>query len=134
VSLILDLDPSTERKLKAAASRTGTSSQEFAIGALKDRLSLRRSSSSSKPVSIPALLQEINRGLTEGEWRRYKKLIAKRRKKTLTRAELTELCETSDWLEEVGARRIKLITELARLRGTDFDTEFRKLGIAPKNV
>lgn len=135
MTLTLDLDSTTERMLKLAASQSGTSSQEFAIDVLKDGLSRRAPSSKPlKRMSVATLLEEINRGMSEEEWARYSLLTNKRRKERVTKKELAELCEISDRLEEMSARRLEFVVELARRRGTTFDVEFQKLGLEPRYV
>lgn len=134
MSLTIELDPLTERKLKSAALQRGTSSHAFVINTLKERLDHGAESNLKKKYSVASLLEEINRGMTEAEWSRYRKLSAKRRKETLTRRELAELRDTSNRLECMSARRIELVAELARRRRSSFETEWAKLGIEPKRV
>ncbi len=85
-------------------------------------------------MSVATLLEEINRGMSEEEWARYSLLTNKRRKERVTKKELAELCEISDRLEEMSARRLEFVVELARRRGTTFDVEFQKLGLEPRYV
>ena len=120
--------------MKFAATQSGKSSQAFGIGVLKDRLTRQTFSKPLKRLSIANLLEEINRGMSEEDWARYAKLIARRRKEALTRNELVELCEISERLEKLSARRMELVAELARRRGTELNTELRKLGIEPRHV
>lgn len=134
MSLILELDPATEEKLKSAASKSSTSSTAFVMDALKDRLSHSERPKSLKRQSIAKLLEEINHGMSEKEWTRYAALVSKRRKGNLSPVELAELLETSDRLERINARRINLVAELARRRGTTLEAELKKLGIGPRHV
>ena len=55
------------------------------------------------------LLQEINRGLPESEWLRYRHLIGKRNAETLTPAEHGELIELSDEIEVIHAERLEAL-------------------------
>ncbi len=81
------------------------------------------------------LLEQINLGLSQEDWERYHKLIAKRRAETLTHDEQQELIALSDRIEEANARRIEYLVELARLRGTTLDELMGQLGIkAPSYV
>src|SRR5437763_949762 len=111
MSLILDLDPATEQKLNSAATKHGTSSTQFAVDAIKQRLS-KNAAPSAQRRSIARLLIEINRGMPEEDWARYADLIRKRRKEILNRTEQAELLRLSERLEKLNARRVALVAEL----------------------
>jgi hypothetical protein len=81
-----------------------------------------------------ALLQQINKGLPEEVWQRYRALVARRRAETLTPEEHKELIELSDRMEEVNARRMEHLVELARLRRMSLEAVMQQLGIRPRNV
>lgn len=134
MSLIIDLDRSTERKLKSVASQSGTSTQSLALDILKGHLDKFNGSKPLNELSIPELYDEINRDMPEKEWKRYKWLNSKRRNETITRKELAELRRAVSRREVMHAHRLSFVAELARRRGTDLFAEMERLGIKPKHV
>jgi hypothetical protein len=77
------------------------------------------------------LLQKINLGLSEQQWRRYRELIAKRRAETLAAEEQRELIALSDQIEQANARRMENLIALAKLRQVSLETQMNELGIKP---
>ncbi|MDF5724674.1 MAG: hypothetical protein PUP91_30265 [Rhizonema sp. PD37] len=59
---------------------------------------------------------KINQGLDDQLQDRFNQLIAKRQALTITDAELEELIQLTDRIEQLDAERIESLTELARLR------------------
>jgi hypothetical protein len=75
------------------------------------------------------LLQQINQGLPQETWQRYHELIDKRRAESLTPDEHATLIALSDQIEELNARRVGYLVELARLRQTPLEALMQQLGI-----
>ncbi len=75
------------------------------------------------------LLQEINLGLPDATWHRYRELLPKRSAETLTASEHAELIAISDQIEELDARRAERLVELARVRQTSVAALMEQLGI-----
>ncbi len=102
---------------------------------LKKRPEQKQIPASSLSRRETELLQEINRGLSQEDWQRYRELVANRRAEALTPAEQTALIALTDQIEEANVRRIEGLAELARLRGTSLEMLMDKLGIkAPAYV
>ncbi len=62
---------------------------------------------------------------------RYYELMDKRRAGNLTPEEYRELLRLTDMAEEIQARRIQDLVELARLRGTSLSALMEELGLKP---
>lgn len=77
------------------------------------------------------LLVKINQGVPAELQNRYDELVAKRQKGHLTEAEYTELLALTEQVEELDARRVGYLAELARLRNTNLKSIMQDLGIAP---
>ena len=71
------------------------------------------------------LFETINEPLPGGE--RLAELRAKREERTLSPEELQELIQADDLREEVWARKLRAVSELADYRGVDFETLYRQL-------
>ena len=70
----------------------------------------------SLPEAESELLLKINQGLPHEVQKRYHELIAKRRLESLIPEEYDELLSISDQIENLEARRMEYLAELARLR------------------
>ena len=79
------------------------------------------------------LLQKINRGIPETLWQPYKKLVARRDNGTLTPEEHEELIRLSDQIEELHAKRMEYLVELAQLRQVSLPDLMDALSIYPIN-
>ncbi|HEU5103822.1 MAG TPA: hypothetical protein VFU22_32620 [Roseiflexaceae bacterium] len=78
-----------------------------------------------------ALLLRINSGISPDLQRRFNELVAKRKTETITPAELTELIEITDAIEQRDAQRLAALIELAQFRQTSVPMLMDALGIRP---
>jgi len=77
------------------------------------------------------LLFKINRGLPLATQRRLNELIDKRRAEAISAKELRELKKLTDQIEKSDAKRLELLTELARLRNVPLRKLIKHLGLKP---
>jgi hypothetical protein len=77
------------------------------------------------------LLFKINQGLPLATQRRLNKLIDKRRADTISAKEVRELKKLTDQIEKSDAKRLELLTELARLRNVPLRKLIKQLGLNP---
>jgi hypothetical protein len=106
---------STDELLKAVDQLSASELERFTSQVLALRA---RRQVPSLPQAEAELLLKINRGLPFQFQRRYDELIAKRRAESLTLDEVDELVGLTDEVENLQARRIEYLSELARLRRT----------------
>src|SRR5947207_2400416 len=114
MSLLIELPPDLERRLREEADREGTDP-----GTYLARIVARQfeSAGSEQPAPVlaadeAALLQQVNLGIPEEVWERYHDLIEPRRAETLTEPEQQELIRISDQIEAANARRIEHLAAL----------------------
>jgi len=136
MTLTIDITPELEAQLREEAAKRGLDAREYIVKTLREHL---RQTQNQRAPSLPeaeaGLLQKINEGLPPEIWRRYDELFAKRRAETLTPEEQNTLIALSDQIEELNARRIEYLVELARLRQTSLPALMQELGIkAPPYV
>jgi len=97
---------------------------------LEQALSLRRG---HKAATLSAresrLIKQINRGLAQDVSSRYAHLIQKRKKKTLTETEHTELLQLTHEVESRDAARAAALLELAKLRRVPIRVLMKQMGI-----
>ncbi len=118
----------TEQLLNAALQMSRPELERFVarlfeLKARQDTPSLRKRESE--------LLLEINQGVPKALRQGYNALIKKRRKHKLTSTEHRELLELTKQIEQLDVERLKMLSELARLRGAALPELMRDLGIQP---
>ncbi|MBM4467689.1 MAG: STAS/SEC14 domain-containing protein [Chloroflexi bacterium] len=119
---------STDELLKAAGQLSQTELEQFALQIVALRA---RRQAPSLPQGEAGLLFKINRGLPPAVQKRYDELVAKRRAESLTSDEYDELLRLTDQIENLEARRVEYLAELARLRQTSLTELMEDLGIRP---
>jgi hypothetical protein len=77
------------------------------------------------------LLTRINRGLATEQVQRYRELLSKRDQQTLSLPEHRELLALSDQAEQKQVERVKLLDQLAQLRGVGLSDLIEQLGLKP---
>ena len=98
-----------------------------------DQLMALRTHQRAPRLSEPEseLLVKINQGVAAELQNRYDGLVAKRQEGNLTEAEYAELLALTEQVEELDARRVGYLAELARLRNTNLQSIMQDLGITP---
>lgn len=71
----------------------------------------------------------LNSTLPDAAQRRYKSLRRKIENETINDDELKELQFLNSRYESMSVERLAAVIELAKLRGTDFDTTWQELGL-----
>jgi hypothetical protein len=134
MTITVDLTADLESRLLQEAARQGIDPGQFVVHAVRARLQAENAAAPRLDAEQSRLLEEINRGLSQSEWDRYYTLVAKRQAEALSDGELAELTATSHRIEELNARRMEHLAELARLRGTTLPELLEQLGIVPPPV
>lgn len=135
MNITVDIAADIESRLLQEAARQGVDPGQYIVNAVRARLEDQNCSAPRLNTEQSRLLEEINQGgLSQTEWSRYYALVAKRQANALTENEYAELTTMSDHIEELNARRMEHLTELARLRGTKLPELLDQLGIVPPPV
>ena len=134
MTVTLELDADIEEQLQEQAAALGTTVESFAVKSVVDslnRLRHRPPPPVGKVLSKEEsrLMIEINRGLPETTWLRQRELNQKRRDEEIADYELTELRSLNDIIEDDHVRRLELVAELAKLRGTTLDALMKEMGL-----
>ncbi len=128
--LTIDITHELESRIRQRAAQQGLDVTEYVSRTLQELL---RGAELPETRHLSAeesrLLQEINLGLPDETWRRYRELREKRSAETLTASEQAELIAVSDQIEELDARRAERLVELARARKTSVAALMEQLGI-----
>lgn len=128
MSLTLQLPPELEAEIRKAAAREGVPPETYAVTALEACV---RSESETGPGDTESrLLEQINTGLPPATWQRYHQLCARRRDDALSVEEYSELLRLTEEVELWNARRLDLLSQLARLRGVPLRALVEQMGLA----
>ena len=134
MSLVIDLPPELDRRLRQEADREGTDPSTYLLRLVARQLGpMPPAGPPALDAAEGALLQQINLGVPAETWERYHALIERRRAETLTETEQRELIGISDEIEAANARRVERLAALARLRGTTVRALMVEFGIAPSS-
>ena len=117
---------STDELLKAVVQLSPPELEQFVF---RVRALEAQRKAPSLPRAEAELLLRINQGVPPAVQRRYDQLIAKRRAESLMPDEHEELLQLTDQIENVEARRMEHLAELARLRQTSLPALLKTLGI-----
>lgn len=90
-----------------------------------------RERSRALPEREADLLLKINQGLPSATQQRLNELINNRRAETISTKELRELKKLTDQIEKSDAKRLELLSELARLRRVSLRKLIKQLGLKP---
>jgi hypothetical protein len=137
MTVMLELVPSVEARLRDRAAAAGVDPATFAARVLSDQLLPRSDADRTvQPVDGEAfregdLLRRLDLGFSEAMWVRYRSLVNKRRDEQISPTEMDELLAMTTHLEEANVRRIEAVGEIAKLRGKPFMETFHDLGLGP---
>ena len=122
----------TEIDLKAILSQLDTDELEAYAKEISDLLTQRKAK--SKKARIAELLKQLNEEcvLPEKDLKRFYELRKKRSKKELSEKELAELFQLIKEEEALRIQRIKVLGELAKLKGVSMAELNKELGIKIK--
>jgi hypothetical protein len=134
MNLTIDIAADLESRLLEEAARQGMDPREFVVHAIRAHVRPGDSAATHLDAEQSRLVEEINRGLAETEWKRYYELIELRQQEALGTEKLSELTELSRRIEEMNTGRMGRLSELARLRGTTLPALLRQLGIVSPPV
>ena len=119
---------STEELLKAAGRLSPPELEQFTFQIITLRAQRQ---APSVPQAEAKLLLKINQGLPLEVQKRYDKLMVKRRAESLAPDEYDELLRLTDQIENLEARRMEYLAELACLRQTSLTKLMEDLDIRP---
>ena len=117
-----------DQLLEAALQMPGDELEEFVARLVALKAGQAAPSLSEREAQ---LLTQINEGLPHAAQERLNALIQKRQAETINDVEHQELRDLAGQAERLGADRLKLLTELAALRGTSVRKLIKVLGLKP---
>jgi antitoxin component of RelBE/YafQ-DinJ toxin-antitoxin module len=129
MTIHLNITSELEQKLRKVADQMGLTPDTYIVRLLQKDLQ-----SQDQPVLLSPeeskLFKQINASLSRIKWDHYRILLAKRDAEALDAQEQAELVAISDKIEKANVRRMKAVTELARLRKISFPALMKTLGLS----
>ncbi|MBV9851467.1 MAG: hypothetical protein JO250_17500 [Armatimonadetes bacterium] len=125
MTLIIDLPPEVESRVREAAQAEGVDVTTYVYEAVAPRL--RRAP--PEAMSEEGLLAKVREDFPQSFWRRFSALAAKRDARTLTPDEWRELASAADATEAHDAERLYYLAELSRRRGLPVRPLMKDLGL-----
>lgn len=121
---------SSNELLQAAAQLNPAEPEKFVAAAIALRAKRQVGSLSQQESE---LLLKINNHIAAKTQKRFDELVAKRESETIEPQEYRELLRLTDKIEKADAKRLELLTELAKVRQQTFDEAAREFGIGLTN-
>ena len=131
MTLTLELAPELVTALHTMAERAGVDPVRYITETLQEHIQRHQNDPPRLPREEAALLEQINQGLPEAVWERYRALKLKRDDETLTPEEHAELIALTDEIEGWNVRRLAIVAELAKRRGVRLPEMMAQLGLTP---
>lgn len=131
MTVLVELPEGVEQQVREEAARAGVDTAQFIRDVVVERFAQHRGRVNRLSASESDLLRQINAGLDPERWERFHALLAARRAAALTADEHTELIALTNEIEEMNARRIGCLAQLARVRGTSLPALMDDLGLQP---
>lgn len=131
MSLVIDLPPEMETRVREAAEAEGVDISTFLQEAAASRLG---PPAAPRSMTDSELLEKINEGFPETFWNRYRALVKLEKAETLTPDEQKELIGFSDRTEARDVERLIYLTELSARRHKSVQSLMKELGIRPVRV
>jgi hypothetical protein len=132
MSLLIQINPSLENKLREKAFKQGLKLDQFISQFLENTFSEETPSRPSVSAREATLLQQVNLDISPEIWHQYEILKKKFQKKTLTEKELAQLQGITEKVEAANVKRIEVLGELAQIRNVPLPVVMAQLGL-PKH-
>jgi len=124
----VEAELSTDKLLKAVGQLSQPELEQFVLQIIALRARRR---APALPQAEADLLLKINQGLPPKVQKRYDELVTQRQAESLMPDEHEELVRITDRIENLEARRMEYLSELARLRKISLVDLMEDLGIRP---
>jgi len=127
--ITLEVTPQTEDRVRKIANRFGKPITDYLVDLIEQHIATVETTT----LTEEELLQQINLGLSEEEWKEYSALLQKQDAQTLEHEEHERIAEIAEFLELSNARRIQALVQLAEMRNTTLDNLMSEFDIRPAN-
>ena len=122
MSLVLQINPSLERRMRQNALQKGVELSQYIVQFLEKNFPEEKPKTKALLKREATLLQEIETTISIETWERYHILRNKRQTETITDIESTEYATINQQIEAANVKRLASIIELAKIRKISFSS------------
>jgi hypothetical protein len=134
MSLILQINPSLERRLHQTALRKGVELSQFVIQFLEANFPEEKPKSKKISQKEIELLKKIELAIPIEMWERYHILRAKRQNETITSDEIAEYACINQQIETANVARLQTLIELSEIKKVSLDELMNELGLINEQI
>lgn len=132
MSLILQINPSLEDRVRQNASRKGVDLNQFIVQFLESNFPEEKPKTKAVSKREALLLQKIDLAIPIETWERYHILRAKRQEETINQLEIEEYAAINQQIEAANVKRLASLIELSKIRKISLDELINQLGLTTK--
>ena len=129
MSLVLQINPSLEKRMRQNALQKGVELSQFVVQVLELNFPEEKTKTKALSKREAILLQAINGTLTVDTWERYHSLRTKQQAETINPTESAEYAAINQQIEAANVKRLAALIELAKIRNTTLDALMKQLGL-----
>ena len=133
MSLILQINPSLEDRVRQNASRKGVDLNQFIVQFLESNFPEEKPKTKAVSKREALLLQKIDSSIPIEIWERYHILRAKRQEENINPSEIEEYTAINQQIEAANVKRLASLIELAKIRKISLDELITQLGLTTHN-
>lgn len=132
MSLVLQINPSLENRVRQNALRKGVDLSQFIVQFLEQNFPEEKPKSKALSKREALLLQKIDLTIPVETWERYHILRAKRQEEIINASEIEEYAAINQQIEVANVKRLASLIELAKIRKISLDELMNQLGLTPQ--
>ncbi len=129
MSLVLQINPSLENRMRQNALRKGVDLSQFVVNVLESTFPEEKPKPKTVSKRETVLLQKIELAIPIETWERYHILRTKRQEETINAPESAEYTAINRQIEAGNVKRLTSLIELAKIRKITLDEVMKQLGL-----
>lgn len=129
MSLVLQINPSLENRVRQNALRKGVDLSLFIVEFLEQNFPEEKPKAKALSNQEALLLEKIELAISIETWERYHILRAKRQAETINASENAEYAGINQQIEAANVKRLTSLIELAKIRKITLDELMQQLGL-----
>lgn len=129
MSLVLQINPSLENRVRQNALRKGVDLSLFIVEFLEQNFPEEKPKPKTLSRQEAFLLEKIELAISVETWERYHILRAKRQAETINSLESVEYAAINQQIEAANVKRLTSLIELAKIRKITLDELMSQLGL-----
>lgn len=129
MSLVLQINPSLENRMRQNALQKGVELSQFVVQFLESNFPEDKPQNKTLSKRETVLLQAIEAAISVETWERYHILRGKQQAETINSTESAEYATINQQIEAANVKRLASLIELAKIRAVSLDVLMKQLGL-----